>query len=96
MPAGTGVVRLSCGQPAKFCPKSNTYVPGAGFVTLFGTNSSTIRTGGASRATSLVARLGGGAIPASIQPTSEPSRRFAVAERSEPASSQPTGSRRAS
>jgi len=41
-------------------------------------------------------RVGGGAMPAGTQPTSEPSRRVAASLRSEPAWSQPTGSRRAS
>ena len=79
VPAGTGSVRFSCGQPAKFWPKSNTYIPGSGLVTLFGFERLDDPHRRASRATSLVARFGGGAMPASIQPTR--SRRVARASR---------------
>jgi hypothetical protein len=65
-------------------------------VTETGLNVSCTVMGSAVRATSFVARLGGGAIPAAIQPVVVPSRRLAVALRSAPGVFQPGCSRRAS
>ena len=82
VPAGTPAGRRSSGQPAKFCPKSNTHTPGCGFVSFTGVNVRWTFTGSALRAASFVVRFGGGAMPALRQPTSVPSRRFAESERS--------------
>ena len=96
VPAGTPAGRRSSGQPAKFCPKSNTQTPGAGLVRLTGVNVRWTFTGSAVRAASFVVRFGTGAIPALRQPTAVPSRRVAESERSAPGSVQPACSRRAS
>jgi hypothetical protein len=56
-----------------FCPKSNTQTPDAGLVMQIGVKVSTTLTGSAVRATSLVARFGGGAMSASTgSPTPTP------------------------
>jgi hypothetical protein len=65
-------------------------------VTETGSNCSCTFTGSAVRATSFVARFGGGAMPALIHPVGVPSRRVAVAVRFAPGRFQAGCSRRAS
>src|SRR5262245_43710563 len=96
VPAGTVPSIVSEGQPTKFWPKSNTQTPVRGCVTRTGVTTSTIFSGCATRQTSSVVKFGGGAIPAAIHPTGEPSRRVAVSLVSAPGLVQPACSRRAS
>ena len=94
VPAGTVPPSFRRGMPAWFWPKSKTHVPARGWVTATGRSSSSTRTGGASRATSAVLRLGGGAITAGDQPVGSPLIRRAAVVRSAPGSFQPRWTRR--